>query len=102
MPDMIDKTHRLYNAMIEALNNFYWDNSISPDETAARLDEFAAEVSRLSKFIRDNAPPLTRDAEQRNGADVAGQDCPICNDSGVDPDSPDGLERLCPNCGGQS
>lgn len=43
-----------------------------------------------------------RDAQLRNEADEAGHDCPICNDSGIDPDSPDGLERPCPNCDGQS
>ena len=36
-----------YGKMVEALNDFYWDNSISPNETAARLDEFAADVARL-------------------------------------------------------
>jgi len=44
-----------YEAMMDAVNKFYWDNSISPNETAAKLETFAGEVSRLAKFILGNA-----------------------------------------------
>lgn len=85
-----------YGKMVEALNNFYWDNSISPNETAARLDEFAAEVSRLAKFIRDNDPALDRAAElplERN----AQQNCPDCGGSGYLVDE-EGNEHQCLLC----
>lgn len=65
-----------YGKMVEALNDFYWDNSISPNETAARLDEFAADVARLAKYIRDNDPALDRAAQlQRAAADAGGAVC---------------------------
>jgi hypothetical protein len=52
-----------YGKMVEALNNFYWDNDIEPNETAARLEEFAGECVRLAQYIRDNDPALDRAAE---------------------------------------
>jgi len=63
-----------YGKMVEALNNFYWDNSISVSETAARLDDFAAEITRLAKKIRDNDKELDRADELRNEAVDAGAD----------------------------
>lgn len=41
--------------MRDALNEYYWDNGISPETTAAMLKTFADEVSRLANFIYDNA-----------------------------------------------
>jgi hypothetical protein len=60
----IEKTNEeKYQTMMDAVNKFYWDNSISPNVTAARLEEFAGEVSRLAQFIRANDPSLARAAE---------------------------------------
>jgi len=51
----VTRNSEKYQAMRDALNEYYWDNGISPEATAAMLKTFADEVSRLAKFIYDNA-----------------------------------------------
>lgn len=85
-----------YQAMREALNEFYWDNGISPLGTAAMLDTFAGEVNRLAQFIRDNSNDLDRDAQLQNGADDAGHDCTLCGGKRVVPKGD--TKILCPAC----
>jgi hypothetical protein len=68
-----------YQAMRDALNEYYWDNSISPEATAAMLNTFAAEVSRLAKFIQDNwSAPDPRSPTLRAPV-LSEQKCPYCN-----------------------
>lgn len=43
-----------YQKLVDALNDFYWDNGIQPHMTAALLEKFAGDVNRLAQFIRDN------------------------------------------------
>lgn len=101
MQEKITVGQSRYGDMIEALNKLYWDGDVSPEETVALLEKFGNECFRLAKFVQGNIELLDPPARTSDEADLW-QDCPICGDSGIDPDSPDGLERPCPNCGGHS
>ena len=99
MVTVTKENQELYGNVIEALNNFYWDNSIDPELTAARLDEFSREVARLAEYIRANSDGLTRVAEQRDGADLAQQTCPSCLGQGYMPAGTT-ANQMCRTCKG--
>jgi hypothetical protein len=68
MPENLSKNQMLWNAMVEALNNFFMDNSVPPDVTIARLVELSGECSRLAHYMITKSSTLTRVVEQRDEA----------------------------------
>ena len=100
MQEITKTNQEKYQDMVEALNNFYWDNGILPKETAARLDVFAGDCVRLAQFIRGEIQSLPRVAEQRDAPVRAGQPCPSCNGYGTLLDTEANADALCPECEG--
>ena len=104
MPYGLYKATAYYNKL-EALRD--WETAANKARLlglADKVEEFKPDPSfgwRRIDACTAKLNSLTRQPEQRNDAET-GQDCPLCGDSGIDPDSPDGLERDCPNCVGHS
>lgn len=87
-----------YQKLVDALNDFYWDNGIEPHMTAALLEKFGGDVLRLAQFIRDNRNDPDPRSPTLRAAVLAEPKCPTCAGTGFEDD--DTFVIKCFACGG--